>query len=68
MVWILLHERLLSIVSLRADEAGGAAALAVCCFVVRTAMGGVRPIDAVESVYGLIAQLTVRLSLVSWHS
>ena len=68
MVWILLHERLLSIVSLRADEAGETAALAVCCSVVRTTMGGVRPIDAVESVYGLIAQLTVRLSLVSWHS
>jgi hypothetical protein len=67
-VWILLHERLLSIISLRADGARRAVATAVCCFPTRTTRGGVRPIDAVEGVYRPPGSLRARLSLVSCYS
>lgn len=68
MVWVVLQENLLSIMSLRADGAGRTVALAVCCFVVRTTMGGIRSIDAVQGVHRPEAFSPTRLSLVSWYS
>lgn len=67
-VWMVLQESLLSIVSLCTDETGRAVATAVCRFLVRTTVGGVRPIDAVEGVHGLEGMLRARLSLVSGYS
>ena len=62
---MVLQESLLSNVSLCTDETGRAVATAVCRFLVRTTVGGVRPIDAAEGVHGLEGMLRARLSLVS---